>query len=122
MAHLAGISADYYIRLEQARGPRPSRQVLAALARALRLQDDERDHLYRLAGEVPGPPAGLSREVSSGILHLLDRLEDTPAFVLDAKYDVLAWNRPAARNLPAGGTSTGCACTATAPASACTTR
>ena len=96
VAHLAGISVDYYARLEQARGPRPSRQVLSALARALRLQDDERDHLYRLAGEVPGPPAGLSREVSPGILHLLDRLEDTPAFVLDAKYDVLAWNRMAA--------------------------
>lgn len=95
VARLAGISVDYYARLEQARGPRPSRQVLAALARALRLADDERNHLYHLAGEVPGPVGGPSRDVPVGILHLLDRLDDAPAFVVDAKYDVLAWNRMA---------------------------
>jgi transcriptional regulator with XRE-family HTH domain len=92
VARLAGISVDYYTRLEQARGPRPSRQVLTALARALRLADDERNHLFHLAGEIPGPPAGPSPDVPVGILHLLDRLDDAPAFVLDAKYDVLAWN------------------------------
>jgi transcriptional regulator with XRE-family HTH domain len=54
VALLAGVSVDYCTRLEQARGPSPSRQVLAALARALRLTDDERDHLFRLAGE-PAP-------------------------------------------------------------------
>ena len=95
VARLAGISVDYYTRLEQARGPHPSRQVLAALARALRLAEDERQHLYHLAGEVPGPLGGPSRDVPIGILHLLDRLDDAPAFVLDAKYDVLAWNRMA---------------------------
>jgi transcriptional regulator with XRE-family HTH domain len=92
VARLAGISVDYYAQLEQARGPRPSRQVLAALARALRLFDDERNHLYHLAGEVPGPLRGPSREVPIGIRHPLDRLTDAPAFVVDAKYDVLAWN------------------------------
>src|SRR5262245_15590227 len=60
VARLAGISVDYYIRLEQARGPHPSRQVLNALCRALRLGDDERGHLFHLAGEEPhageGPP------------------------------------------------------------------
>ena len=96
VARLAGISVDYYIRLEQARGPRPSRQVLGALARALRLDDDERAHLHHLAGEEPRPPAGPPRDVPPGILHLLDRLDDTPAFVTDAKYDVLAWNDLAA--------------------------
>ncbi|MBX6356720.1 MAG: helix-turn-helix domain-containing protein [Micromonosporaceae bacterium] len=95
VARLAGISVDYYTRLEQARGPRPSRQVLGALARALRLAEDERKHLYHLAGEVPGPVGGPSRDVPVGILRLLDRLDDTPAFVLDAKYDVLAWNHMA---------------------------
>jgi transcriptional regulator with XRE-family HTH domain len=95
VARLAGISVDYYSRLEQARGPRPSRQVLSALARALRLEEDERKHLYHLAGEVPGPVGGPSREVPVGILQLLDRLDDAPAFVLDAKYDVLAWNHMA---------------------------
>jgi transcriptional regulator with XRE-family HTH domain len=92
VARLAGISVDYYTRLEQARGPHPSRQVLTALGRALRLADDERHHLFHLAGEVPGPPPGPSPDVPVGILHLLDRLDDAAAFVIDAKYDVLAWN------------------------------
>jgi transcriptional regulator with XRE-family HTH domain len=97
VARLAGISVDYYARLEQGRGPHPSRQVLAALGRALRLFEDERAYLFRLAGEQPGPPAGPSQVVSAGIRHLLERLDDTPAFVIDAKYDLLAWNRMAVR-------------------------
>ncbi|MEV0561307.1 helix-turn-helix transcriptional regulator [Dactylosporangium sp. NPDC050588] len=92
VARLAGISVDYYARLEQARGPRPSRQVLGALGRALRLLDDERTYLFQVAGEQPALPAGPSPHVSAGILHLLDRLDDTPAFVIDAKYELLAWN------------------------------
>ncbi|TDB93043.1 helix-turn-helix transcriptional regulator [Actinomadura sp. 7K534] len=92
VARLAGMSVDYYIRLEQGRGPRPSRQILGAMARALRLTDDERAHLFNLAGEPPAPPPGPPQEVPAGILHLLQRLDDTPAYVLDAKYDVLAWN------------------------------
>jgi transcriptional regulator with XRE-family HTH domain len=96
VARLAGISVDYYARLEQARGPRPSRQVLSALARALRLYDDERAHLYHLVGEVPAPPTGPSPDVPAGVLHLLDRLDDTPAYVIDVKYEILAWNPMAA--------------------------
>lgn len=96
VARLAGMSVDYYIRLEQGRGPRPSRQILGAMARALRLTDDERAHLFNLAGEPPAPPPGPPQEVPAGILHLLQRLDDTPAYVLDAKYDVLAWNDMAA--------------------------
>lgn len=96
VARLAGISVDYYARLEQARGPRPSRQVLSALARALRLYETERAFLYNLAGEVPSPPAGPSGDVPAGILHLLDRLDDTPAYVIDVKYELLAWNPMAA--------------------------
>ncbi|GAB2953338.1 helix-turn-helix transcriptional regulator [Micromonospora polyrhachis] len=96
VARLAGISVDYYARLEQARGPRPSRQVLSALARALRLYDAERAHLYHLVGEVPAPPTGPSPDVPAGVLHLLDRLDDTPAYVIDVKYEILAWNRMAA--------------------------
>ncbi|MEV6931138.1 helix-turn-helix transcriptional regulator [Dactylosporangium sp. NPDC051485] len=97
VAQLAGISVDYYARMEQGRGPHPSRQVLAALGRALRLFEDERAYLFQLAGEQPGPPSGPSQVVSSGIRHLLDRLDDTPAFVIDAKYDLLAWNAMAIR-------------------------
>jgi len=96
VARLAGMSVDYYIRLEQARGPRPSRQILAALARALRLTDDERGYLYNLAGEPPGTPPGPPQDVPAGILHLLERMDDTPAFVIDARSTVLAWNALAA--------------------------
>jgi transcriptional regulator with XRE-family HTH domain len=96
VARLADMSVDYYARLEQARGPRPSRQMLGAIARALRLSDDERAYLYYLSGEVPGPPPGPPPDVRPGILHLLDRLDDTPALVLNATYDVLAWNPMAA--------------------------
>ncbi|MFB7515788.1 helix-turn-helix transcriptional regulator [Streptomyces sp. NPDC056144] len=92
VAQLAGMSADYYIRLEQARGPQPSPQMLAALARALRLDTDGRDHLHLLAGHRPpaGPAAG--DHVSPGLLHLLDQLDTTPAQVLNDLGDVLAQN------------------------------
>jgi transcriptional regulator with XRE-family HTH domain len=92
VAQLAGMSIDYYIRLEQARGPRPSRQILAALARALMLTRDEREYLFRIADESPPQVASPSREVTPGIRHLLDSLTETPAYVVDAKYDILAWN------------------------------
>ncbi|WP_130345440.1 helix-turn-helix transcriptional regulator [Herbihabitans rhizosphaerae] len=96
VAALATISVDYYTRLEQARGPRPSRQVLGALGRALRLSDDERAYLFRLAGEQPEPLNGPPSTVRHGVLHLLERLDDTPAMVIDAKHEVIAWNRLAA--------------------------
>lgn len=93
VARLAGVSVEYIVRLEQARGPKPSEQVLAALSRALRLNDDDRDLLYRLAGAEP-PQAGLvPMVVRAGVRRLLERMGDTPAVVLSAKSDVLAWNR-----------------------------
>ena len=91
IALLAGVSVDYYTRLEQARGPHPSRQVLAALARALRLTDDERDHLFRLAGEPAPEPQAHSDHVRPGVLHLLDRLADSAVVVVNDLGDVLAW-------------------------------
>jgi hypothetical protein len=57
------------------------------------LTQDERDYLFRIAGASPLPVAGPSREVTLATRHLLDSLADTPAYVLDAKYDVLAWNQ-----------------------------
>ncbi|MFI7612048.1 helix-turn-helix transcriptional regulator [Nonomuraea terrae] len=95
-AQLAFISTEYYTRLEQARAPRPSREVLAGLARALRLSDAERDHLHHLAGAPPGPPPGPSREVRQSILDLLRRLPQSAAFVISATYEVIAWNDLAA--------------------------
>ncbi|MGC4809035.1 helix-turn-helix transcriptional regulator [Micromonospora sp. DT228] len=93
VAQLAGMSIDYYIRLEQGRGPHPSRQVLASMARALLLSRDEREYLFRIAGENPTPVRGPSREVPPGLQHLLDAMSETPAYLVDAAYHVLAWNR-----------------------------
>ncbi|WP_151481432.1 helix-turn-helix transcriptional regulator [Streptomyces albicerus] len=92
VAALAGMSVDYYTRLEQSRGPRPSRQMLAALARALRLTDDERDHLFHLTGEEPPRSGGTSGHVRPGLLLVLDRLHDVPAQVMSDHGDVLAQN------------------------------
>jgi transcriptional regulator with XRE-family HTH domain len=96
VAQLAYISTEYYTRLEQARGPRPSREVLAGLARALRLADHERAHLHHLAGEPPAPPAGPSREVRPSILDLIGRLPFAAATVISASFEVIAWNDLAA--------------------------
>ncbi|MEU6508360.1 helix-turn-helix transcriptional regulator [Streptomyces sp. NPDC046942] len=96
VAQLAYISAEYYTRLEQARGPRPSREVLTGLARALRLTDAERDHLHLLAGAPVEPPPGPPREVRQSILDLVDRLPGSAAFVTSATLEVLAWNELAA--------------------------
>jgi transcriptional regulator with XRE-family HTH domain len=96
VAQLAFISAEYYTRLEQARGPRPSREVLGSLARALRLSDAERDHLHHLAGVPPAPPPGPPRDVRPSIVNLVRRLPLAAAKVNSAIYDVLAWNDLAA--------------------------
>ncbi|HEU5331984.1 MAG TPA: helix-turn-helix transcriptional regulator [Actinocrinis sp.] len=92
VADLAGISVDYYTRLEQARGPHPSVQVLGALARAFRLTGDERDHLYRLAGQQPPGRYSVSEHVRPGLLLILDRLYDAPAQVATDYGQVLVRN------------------------------
>ncbi|GLY52882.1 helix-turn-helix transcriptional regulator [Lentzea sp. NBRC 102530] len=89
VAEAAGMSVDYYSRLEQARGPHPSVPVLNGLARALELDADERAHLFRLAGEaVPEEPATTS--IRPGVRLLLDRLRDDLAVVISDLGDVLA--------------------------------
>ncbi|MBS2538584.1 helix-turn-helix domain-containing protein [Catenulispora sp. NF23] len=93
VAMLAGMSVDYYTRLEQARGPQPSAQVLGALSRALRLTRDEHDHLFHLSGVMPEDERRAPTEhVRPGVLHLLDKLDDTPALVVSDRGDMLAWN------------------------------
>ena len=96
VAQLAFISTQYYTLLEQGRGPTPSREVLGALARALRLSETEDDHLHHLAGVPPGPAPGPSRAVRASILELLARLPLTAAIVVSAAYEVIAWNDLAA--------------------------
>ncbi|WP_329455161.1 helix-turn-helix transcriptional regulator [Streptomyces sp. NBC_01497] len=92
VAQLAGMSTDHYTRLEQARGSHPSRQMLAAMARALRLSGDERDHLFHLAGEAPPQDRPSTEHVRPGLLLVLDRLTDTPAQVVSVRGDILAQN------------------------------
>ncbi|MCG5217754.1 helix-turn-helix transcriptional regulator [Streptosporangium sp. KLBMP 9127] len=96
VAMLASLSVDYVVRLEQGRGPRPSRQVIAALAQALRLDDDDRDQLFRLAGHEPPQAGHIATVVRPSVFRLLDRMADLPVLVLSAKGDVLAWNPLAA--------------------------
>src|SRR5690606_14332578 len=81
VAALAAMSVDYYTRLEQRRGPQPSEQMASALARALRLTLDERDHLFRLAGHTAPDRALRSEHVPPALMRVLDRLSDSPAFV-----------------------------------------
>ncbi len=96
VAQLAIMSADYYTRLEQQRGPQPSVQMLAALARALRLSTDERDYLYRVAGHDAPDRVGASDHVAPALMRVLDRLSDTPALVLSDLGETLVQNRLAA--------------------------
>lgn len=92
VAQLAAMSVDYYTRLEQQRGPQPSEQMLASLARALRLSDDERDYLFRMAGHSAPDRAAASAHVSPALQRVLDRLDDTPALVLSNLGETLVQN------------------------------
>src|SRR5690349_22260419 len=82
VASLAHMSTDFYTRLEQRRGSRPSEAMVASIARALRLTLDERDHLLQLAGHVPPARGVRSDHVTPALLRVLDRL-DTPAQIVD---------------------------------------
>jgi transcriptional regulator with XRE-family HTH domain len=92
VAGLASMSVEYYARLEQARGPRPSGPILEGIAGALRLTPAERMHVYRLAGVALPAPQEPSRRVRPSVRSLLERMPDTAAIVTAASYDVLAWN------------------------------
>ncbi|MBC9727839.1 helix-turn-helix transcriptional regulator [Streptomyces sp. TRM68367] len=92
VAELAHMSVDYYTRLEQARGPRPSARILEALSQALRLTSAERSHLFRLAGSSAPPGISAVRRVRPHVARMLERLPETGAIVTDAAYGVVAWN------------------------------
>jgi transcriptional regulator with XRE-family HTH domain len=92
VAVLAHISTEYYVRLEQGRAPRPSAEVLAGIAGALRLSDGESVHLHALAGTAPAQGGIHRRDVRPSILALLDRLPQTAGIVMSAAFEVIAWN------------------------------
>ncbi|TXR55598.1 helix-turn-helix transcriptional regulator [Quadrisphaera setariae] len=94
LAELAGLSVDYVVRLEQGRATSPSPQVAGALARALQLDDGERDHLFRLAGLAPLSREAVPRHITPGVQRMLARLDGTAAVaVFAADWQLLWWNR-----------------------------
>jgi len=93
VAVLCGMSVDYYSRLEQRRGPQPSEQMLAAIARGLHLSLDERDHLFRLCGHSAPHRTLRSDHVNPGLMRILDRLTDTPAQVMSGLGETLVQTR-----------------------------
>ena len=93
VAALSGMSADYYARIEQSRGPMPSEPMLAALARGLHLSLDERDHLFRMAGHNTPSRSMDIGHVSPGMMRILDRLDDTPAQVVTPLAETLVQTR-----------------------------
>ncbi|WP_067835283.1 helix-turn-helix transcriptional regulator [Nocardia lijiangensis] len=92
VALLAGVSMDYYTRLEQGRERRPSAQVVDALAAALHLDEDARLHLFRLAGLSPRAHVAADGRVDPSLLELVDAWPNNPAIVYNRAYDVLAAN------------------------------
>ena len=93
VALLAGVSSDYYIRLEQGRENSPSPQVLEAVAQALKLDAESADHLNRLCLTPSQRPHDWGEaDVSPQLLRLMDGWEHTPAFVLGPALDILAGN------------------------------
>lgn len=97
VAQLAAISVDYYTRLEQGR-VQASASVLATLAKALRLDDDQQAYLYQIAGKAGSRPHRRRppQRVRPAVGRLLDQLTEAPAVVLGSHMDILAWNPMAA--------------------------
>ena len=96
LATLAGLSVDYYMRLEQGRDHRPSEQVLECLARALQLDDDATAHLYGLARAAVAaaqPQPASVQSVAPDLRALLDTWTTIPALVHGRRLDVLAATR-----------------------------
>ncbi|MFJ7272446.1 helix-turn-helix transcriptional regulator [Streptomyces sp. NPDC099050] len=92
VAHLSGVSVDYYVRLEQGRATQPSEQVLDALARVLGLDETEREHLYRLARQRRRRAKAPGGRIRPEVLRVLDLVVGAPALIMDHRMDALAGN------------------------------
>jgi transcriptional regulator with XRE-family HTH domain len=101
VASLADVSVSWYTWLEQGRAIKASADVLDALARALKLDDVERNHLFALAGYPQrGPIRPGATAASPAVGRLLDSLVPAPAYLLEARWDLIAWNEPFALLFP----------------------
>lgn len=97
VATLAGVSVTWYTWLEQAREIRASRQVLGSLVDVLGLDAKETEHLFQLAGETaPAGPPDLAGAVSHAYRVMLEHLDPNPAYLVNRRFDILAWNRACA--------------------------
>jgi transcriptional regulator with XRE-family HTH domain len=92
VAELAGVSVDYVVRLEQARGLRPSADVVDALSRALRLTPGERAYLFDLTRQRPRDTGKPATTAVPSLARLVDDLAPLPAMLMNHRYDILAWN------------------------------
>ncbi|MFT3700597.1 MAG: helix-turn-helix transcriptional regulator [Kofleriaceae bacterium] len=92
LAQLAGVSVDYVVRLEQGRATTPSGEVVGSLARVLRLDRTERDHLYNLAGLSPPGDRRVVDRVSPGVQRLFDRLGDIAVAIFAADWRMIQWS------------------------------
>ncbi|WP_242527216.1 helix-turn-helix transcriptional regulator [Ktedonosporobacter rubrisoli] len=96
LAQLAGVGATWYTWLEQGRAISVSAQVLESLARALQLDADERAHLFILARQqVPADPFPLTQTIDADLQLILDTMGIYPAWVLNPRWDIVAWNQAA---------------------------
>ena len=93
VAHLSGVSVDYYVRLEQGRATQPSEQVLDALAGVLGLDETERGHLYRLARQRRRRAKTPGGRLRPELLRVLGLVPDAPAMIVNHRLDILAGNR-----------------------------
>ena len=109
VASLSHMSTDYYSRLERARGPQPSEQMIASISQGLHLSLEERDHLFRLAGHNPPLRGSTGDHISPGMLRIFDRLQDTPAEIVTELGETL-------RQTPLGVALTGDLVSLTGPA------
>ena len=102
VANLAGISAEYYVRLEQGRDHQPSDQVLSSLGRALHLDDDGVTYLQRVSRAAPvlHPEPQPQPRIAASVLQLLDQWSHTPAYISDSNHDVLCANASARAMAP----------------------
>lgn len=93
VASLSGISLPWYTALEQGRDIQVSEQVLESLVRTLRLSDDERNHLFVLANHSVLPTVTANESISPALQQILDKLGSYPAYVIDRRWNISAWNK-----------------------------
>jgi len=102
VAVLAGVSVDYYARLEQGRERTPSSQIMDAIAGALRLGKDAREHVYRLARLTSSTPVMVAEKVGPQLRQMMDNVPNAAAYIVNPAFRVLAANRTAVALIGAG--------------------